>query len=239
MARTISVPQRSGMLNDPNLYEALARITQGVNLALTLPMRSGTPIGPSGTILPTDPITRLVSPGTVRTIGVVDFSVPLFLVATNGVVQLETGGNIGGAATIADKSAACLVYEASTQLWWPMTGGGALPAASPFLVAAPDPATYNISSTGETVAMGDYSQLRVTPTALSTTLQSVTRVSGNYVEGELLLVANLSGYHFDVINAYGGPAANEFAGPGTSDFTVSIRGTRLFHRRGGVWRLVG
>lgn len=126
--RTISVPQRAGALSTPIVYEALARIVSGINMALTQSVLPSAPVPVSGLIAPTNPIVRLTTAGTVRTIGPVDFSSPLYLIASNGDVVLETGGNIGSAYTIPDQHVGALVPDANTGLWWPV--GSALTSSS-------------------------------------------------------------------------------------------------------------
>lgn len=124
MARTVSVPQRSGTLSDPLLYETLSRMIAAINSALTVAMAPSIPTSPSGTITPTNPVTRLVGGGTIRTIGVVDFDVPIYLIASTSDVELETGGNIGAAVTIKAGTACALVQDKTVGVWWPITGGG-------------------------------------------------------------------------------------------------------------------
>lgn len=124
MARTVSVPQRSGTLSDPLLYETLSRMIVAINSALTVAMAPSIPTSPSGTISPTNPVTRLIGPGTIRTIGAVDFDFPIYLIASTSDVGLETGGNIGAAATIRAGTAGALVQDKTNGIWWPIVGGG-------------------------------------------------------------------------------------------------------------------
>jgi hypothetical protein len=118
MARTVSVPQRSGTLSDPLLYETISKMIVAINSALTGPMAPAAPTSPSGALSPSNPVVRLVAGGTIRTIAPVDFDSPVFLIATDGVVYLENGGNIGGAKTIASGTACMLVQDRTTRLWW-------------------------------------------------------------------------------------------------------------------------
>jgi len=159
-SRTISVPQRSGMLAEPMLYETISRMIAGINSALTVAMAPSAAVTPSGTLNPTNPVVRLNGPGTIRTIGPVDFDVPIYLIAGSDDVQLETGGNIGSAATVLRGTACALVREAGTGAWWPIAGsppgiGGTMtPGYVPVATAVDEVADSPLAVSGSNVGLG-------------------------------------------------------------------------------------
>lgn len=120
--RTVSIPQIQSLAKMPILYEALVRLRDGVNRALTLPTANGTQVKAKATIVLTNPVTRVVGPGTVRAIAAVDFGVPVWLIAQPEDVELAVGGNIGSAVTISAGTAVGLILETSTGLYWPVGG---------------------------------------------------------------------------------------------------------------------
>lgn len=120
--RTVSIPQISSLSQTPILYEALVKLRDGVNAAMTLPGANSTQVRATTSIQITNPFARVVGPGTIRTIAPVDFGVPIWLLASPVDVELAVGGNIGSAVTIKAGTVVGLVLETATGLWWPVGG---------------------------------------------------------------------------------------------------------------------
>lgn len=118
--RTVSIPQISALAENHVLYEALVRLRDGVNVALTLPTTNSQSIRATTSVKLVNPFTRVVGPGTIRTIQPVDFGVPVWLLAQPANVDLAVGGNIGSAVTINAGTVVGLVLETATGLWWPI-----------------------------------------------------------------------------------------------------------------------
>lgn len=146
-------------MSDPLLYEALNRIVSGVNSALTVPMAPSQPGPPSGVFTPSNPVSRLTTSGTIRTIGSVDFGCPLFLIAAEGPVTLETGGNIAAGVTVAQGQCCGLIYDATTGLWWPLAGASSSAIASAI--------AYSVAGALLTVQESDGSPILTSITTLS------------------------------------------------------------------------
>lgn len=121
--RTISLPQIQSVAGrDSMLHEILTRLRDAVNVALSFPGANGAETKARSRIVVTNPVTRVVAPGTVRTIEGGDIGVPIWLIAATGDVELAVGGNIGSAVTIKGGTAVGLILESKTGLYWPVGG---------------------------------------------------------------------------------------------------------------------
>ncbi len=217
-SRTISVPQRSGILGDPVLYETIARIVAGVNSALTVTMAPSMPTSPNGTLVLTNPVVRLVGGGTIRTIAPVDFDVPIYLISTTNDVALETGGNIGAAATIAAGSACALVREQATGLWWPIVGGsggssGTFPSGR---TAATSAATVT--------AVGNVNGIDLTG---ATGVSNLVRSPAVYTHGEQMVIHNANAGNTITLAHLGG-GTQFFFFPNGANLVLQPWGSAIF-----------
>ena len=121
--RTVSIPQIQGIAaRDSAMHEILTRLRDAVNTALTLPAANGVPVKAKSLVALSNPVARVVGPGTIRTIEGGDFGVPIWLIAPDADVELGVGGNIGSAVTIKAGTAVGLILERTTGLYWPVGG---------------------------------------------------------------------------------------------------------------------
>lgn len=118
--RTVSIPQIQGIAaRDSAMHEILTRLRDAVNTALTLPAANGVPVKAKSSITLSNPVTRVIGPGTVHTIEGGDFGVPVWIIATGEDVGLATGGNIASGATVRAGYAVALIFDSKTGLFWP------------------------------------------------------------------------------------------------------------------------